>query len=299
MRAIRMTAVAGLFVSAFSAASATAEEVSLSHKGIQLVARQELAGGKTWKQGGFLLVHGTMAHGRMELIAAVQNLLKEKGHSSLAVNFGFNIDKRKGMLDCAVTHTHTNTDAVDEIAAWVGWLKAQGAGAIAILGHSRGGNQVARYQVAHGDPAVKRLVLVSPATWNGVRVASEYQQRYKKPLDRFVNMAKGLVAKGQGDSLMKGVDFLYCPAATVAAKTFASYYVDDKKMDTPSLLSDIKIPVLVTVATADTFVPDLPERMKGRVTENISMKIVDGADHFYRDLFAEDLADAVHAFAGS
>ena len=55
----------------------------------------------------------------------------------------------------------------------------------------------------------------------------------------------------------------------------------------------------MTVATADTFVPDLPERMKGRVTENISMKIVDGADHFYRDLFAEDLADAVHAFAGS
>lgn len=299
MQAIRAMAVVGLLVSAFWAASAAAAEVSLSHKGVQLVAKQELADGKTWKQGGFLLVHGTMAHGQMELIAAVQKLLKEKGHSSLAINFGFNIDKRKGMLDCAVTHTHTNTDAVDEIAVWVGWLKAQGADSIAILGHSRGGNQVARYQVAHGDPAVKRLVLVSPATWNGARVANEYQQRYKKPLDRFVNKAKELVAKGQGDSLMKGVDFLYCPDATVAAKSFASYYVDDKKMDTPSLLTDIKIPVLVTAATADTFVPDIPERMKGRVTENIGLKIVDGADHFYRDLFAEDLVDAVHAFAGS
>ena len=111
MRAIRTTVVVGFLVSAFWAGSAAAVEVSLPHKGIQLAANQELAGGKTWKQGGFLLVHGTMAHGRMELIAAVQKLLKEKGHSSLAINLGFNIDKRKGMLDCAATHTHTNADA--------------------------------------------------------------------------------------------------------------------------------------------------------------------------------------------
>lgn len=299
MRAIRATALVGLLVSAFWAASAAAAEVSLSHKGIQLIAKQELAVGKTWKQGGFLLVHGTMAHGQMELIATVQKLLKEKGHSSLAINLGFNIDRRRGMLDCAATHTHTNTDAVDEIAAWVGWLKARGADSIVILGHSRGGNQVARYQVANGDPAVKRLVLVSPATWNGARVANEYQQRYKKPLDRFVNTAKELIAKGRGNSLMKAVDFLYCPNATVAAKAFASYYVDDKKMDTPILLSDIKIPVLVTAASADTTVPDIPARMKGRVTKTIGLKIVDGADHFYRDLFAEDLVDAVNAFVGS
>lgn len=288
-----------LAVFAWGTPAGAVETVKLPYKGIHLLGFQELAPGKTWRDGGFLLVHGTLAHGRMEIIAAIQGLLKEKGHSSLAVNLGFNVDDRQGMLDCKIDHTHLNTDPVGEIAAWVGWLKGQGATALTVLGHSRGGNQVARYQVAHPDPAVKRLVLVSPATWNSARVANEYKQRYQKPLERYINMAKDLAAKGKGDSLMKGVDFLYCPNATVSANAFLSYYVDDKKMDTPTLVGSIDIPVLVTAATADTFVPDIPERMKGRTTATVRLKIVEGADHFYRDLFAEDLVDAVVQFAGS
>ena len=43
----------------------------------------------------------------------------------------------------------------------------------------------------------------------------------------------------------------------------------------------------------DTVVPDIIDRVKPLTkSENISLSVVDGADHFFLDLFAEDVADA-------
>ena len=55
------------------------------------------------------------------------------------------------MYDCATPHTHRHADAVEEIGAWLGWLQSQGVAKVALLGHSRGGNQTARFAAAHAD----------------------------------------------------------------------------------------------------------------------------------------------------
>lgn len=54
-------------------------------------------------------------------------------------------DRGEDMYDCAKPHRHRLVDALDEIAAWVDWLKQRGASDIVLLGHSRGGNQAAWY----------------------------------------------------------------------------------------------------------------------------------------------------------
>lgn len=287
-----------LALGAAGAAPAAAADVTLIHKGLALNGKAVLADGKSWKEGAVLLVHGTLAHGGMSTIATLQTLLKDKGRSSLAINLSYNVGNRRGNYDCALPHTHRHQDAVDEIAAWIAWLKGQGAAHIVVLGHSRGGNQVTRYATERIDPAVRAAVLLAPATWNSVAVARAYERRYNRSLARVIAAAQDLVKAGKGDALMPGIGFLTCPDSTVSAATFLSYYVDDKKMDTPAMVGAIPVPVLVIAGSADTLVPDIPDKMKGRVHGAVTFKVIDGADHFFRDLFAEDVVDAIAEFLG-
>jgi pimeloyl-ACP methyl ester carboxylesterase len=289
--------VLSLALAPWGLAPTAAADVTLVHKGLPLNGKAVLAEGKGWKDGAVLLVHGTLAHGGMSTIATLQTLLKDKGRSSVAINLSYNIGNRRGNYDCALPHTHRHQDAVDEIAAWVAWLKGQGAD-IVVLGHSRGGNHVARYATERIDPAVRSVVLLAPATWNSVAVAKAYEQRYKRSLARVIAAAQDLVKAGKGDALMPGIGFLTCPDTSVSAAAFMSYYVDDKKMDTPALLGAVPVPVLVIAGSADTLIPDIPDKMKGRVLGTVKFKMIDGADHFFRDLFAEDVVDAIMEFLG-
>jgi pimeloyl-ACP methyl ester carboxylesterase len=295
---IRALLCAGVLALTAVVGRTAAAEVSLPYKNITLNGNAVLADGKTWKDGAILLVHGTLAHGGMELIAALQKLLKEKSRTSVAINLGYNIDNRRGFYDCARPHTHKLHDAVDEIAAWVAWLKGRGAGDIVVLGHSRGGNQVARYAVGAIDPVVKAIVLLAPATWNSVRAARLYEQRHKASLARVLANAQEMAKAGKSDSLMSGIGFLTCENATASAASVLSYYSDDKKMDTPAIVGNIPVPTLVVAGSTDELVPDIPEKMKGRVQGQVKFKVIDGADHFFRDLYTEDLVDLVVQFLG-
>ena len=56
------------------AVSANAEPVRLVHEGRGLDGELKLAQGRTAKDGLFLLVHGTLAHNRMEIMTALQDV---------------------------------------------------------------------------------------------------------------------------------------------------------------------------------------------------------------------------------
>lgn len=277
---------------------AQAKEVKLAMGGLTLNAIATFAEGKTLKDGIVLITHGTMAHNDMQIIKALRTLLQARGLSTLAVNLSLSENDRHGILDCAKPHRHKESDGPAEIAAWVAWLKKEGAGPITVLGHSRGGSQTARYAAGKPDPAVKKVVLVAPATWDAAKAAAGYQARWGKPLQPLLDKAEALVKAGQGATVMQGVDFLTCPASPVSAATFVDYYGAEPKRDTPSVVGSIKLPVLVVVAGGDQVIPDLGGKMKGRTGGDVTLKTVPDADHFFNDLFADDLADAVAQFIG-
>jgi len=57
------------------------------------------------------------------------------------------------------------------------------------------------------------------------------------------------------------------------------------------------VPVLVVVAGGDEIVRDAARRIAPLADgRRVRMEVIAGADHFFRDLFGEDAADAVHAF---
>ncbi|MDX5374923.1 MAG: alpha/beta hydrolase [Gammaproteobacteria bacterium] len=278
--------------------AAVAEQLTLKDGDTTLTAELKLADGKSLEDGVIVMLHGTLAHSRMEIMQAMQNVMAARGYSSLAVNLGYGISNREGMMDCAATHTHRHEDAVREVGLWVDWLKGQGAGQLALLGHSRGGNQIAMYAKAHPEMNDVPMILIAPATHDADQEAKAYKERYGKPLDSVVKRAEGMVKAGKGDELLKGIGFVYCEDATATARSVVSYY-DATDRDTPALLAGMKRPALVFAGSEDTTVADLPEKMAPIADgETIRFEVIDGADHFFRDLYAEDVADIIEGYLG-
>ncbi len=273
-----------------------ADRVELEHDDLTLVGHMETASDSSIEDGVVLMVHGTLAHGQMEIMRNMQELLRDAGYNSLAINLSLGQDARTGMYDCDSTHRHKHEDAVDEISAWVEWLKEEGADRLAVMGHSRGGNQVARYLADRVDPAVEKAVLLAPQTWSEGYAAKDYEQSYDTELAPLLEKAEALVEQDKGDEIME-MDFIYCPDTTATAASVVSYYREDPRMDTPTVLGETSIETLVVVAGADETVTDLEEKMADRVDdEHIEMTTVSGADHMFRDLFLYDAADAATAF---
>lgn len=277
---------------------AQAEEVKIKHGGLTLNANLNLAPGKSLAGGVVLMLHGTLAHKDMEIMKALQDQLVERGISNLAFNLSLAQDDRHGMIDCALPHRHMDSNAVKEIDLWVDWLKSKGGGKITVIGHSRGGRQVAQYAAGKPDTAVKRVVLVAPGTWEPGKQVRGYKKSYKKDLTPLLEKARALVKAGKGETLMEGVDFVYCPNTQVSATTFVDYYRPDPSRDTPSLIKRITMPVLAVVGDKDRVNSKFADRMKGITQANVKFILVEDAGHFFLDLFGEDLADAVAEFVG-
>src|SRR5258706_1519178 len=145
-----------------SATRGNAEEVSLEYLGLELSGYLETAPGKSLKSDGVVvLVHDTLGHGRMELMAALQDSLRDMGINSLAITLGLGMDKRHGMFDCSWEQDHRHEDAVEEISAWVQWLKEKGAASITLAGHGSGGKQDGVYAVKRLGTTVKRGALTA------------------------------------------------------------------------------------------------------------------------------------------
>ena len=278
-----------------AAGLAQANEVTLPYKGLTLNAKLELAAGKTATDGMILITHGGLAHREMEPYPYLQDLFKKKGYSTLAINLSLGLNNRHAMYDCKVTHRHHYTDAADEIGAWVDWLKKQGTKRVTLLGHSRGAGETALYAVERDNSLVKSVILLAPDT-RETNDAVAYQRRYKKPLAPALEKAQKLIKEGKGNTVLNHTSFLYCPDTSVAADTFVSYYGPDPRLDTAYLISKISKPTLLVLAGDDEILVNSKKFMRLADGKRVQIKVIDGADHFFRDLFADEAVDVIDAF---
>lgn len=284
---------------ALTIASASAEEILLPQKGLTLNAQLNLAPGKKLTDGAILIVHGGLSHRDTEIGTALQSQLNRKGYATLAINLSLGIDGRHGTYDCQVTHRHRNGDAADEIGAWVDWLNKQGGKRVALLGHSRGGAQTALYATLQNPKLVKALALMAPAISENTSPA-EYQRRFQQPLAPVLAQAQKLVKAGKGQSVLEHVGLLNCADTSATAEAFVSYYEQSPGLDTPSLIPKLRKPTLVLVGGNDEVVVGLDKKLApfadgGRVR----MQVIEGADHTFRDLYADEAVEAIDGFLKS
>ncbi len=275
---------------------AGAEEVQLKENNMTLNANLEKA--DNWPAGPIVLItHGTLSHNASEIITSLQELLGENGISSLAINLSLGIDDRHGSYDCQEPHRHKHEDAIAEIGQWLNWLKKQGTKQVVLMGHSRGGNQTAWFAAEHDDPVISKVVLIAPQTWSPEYAAANYEKRYGKPLAPVLAKAQSLVKAGQGETMIEPVDFIYCKDTAASADAVVSYYAPDSRKDTPALLPRVAKPVLIFAGTEDKIVEGLDKKLQPLAKSGkIELEVIDGADHFFRDLYLEDIVDRTVEF---
>jgi len=267
----------------------------LPYKSMLLNGNLELATGREIGDGVILMTHAGLAHNRMESYVYLQKLFKEHGYSTLAISFSLGVSNRHGMYDCKLPHRHRYADAADEIDAWVSWLEKQGVKRIVLFGHSRGGAQTALYAAQHDNKIVKAVVLLAPDT-HETNDAKAYQQRHKKQLAPILEKAQQLVREGKGDTLMQHTDILYCSDTAVQADTFVSYYGPDPRLDTAYLIPDVKEPTFIVIGGGDEIIVNNDKFMPLADGNRVQVKVIDGAGHFFRDLYADDAVDEIDAF---
>ncbi|WP_157237617.1 alpha/beta hydrolase [Beggiatoa alba] len=269
----------------------SAEVVKIPYQQMTLNASLALAPQKSLKDGVVLITHGTLGSRQMEIIQTLQALLVEKGLNSLAINLSYQIDDRSAeLLSCQVEHQHKHQDAVGEIGAWMQWLIGQGVDKVVLLGHSRGANQSAWYAVEHDADVIKGVVLVAPMLWREEDRATRYQSVYKIALAE-------VLARAKQEKMLSDVGFLQCPKVKISGESFLAYYEDEPRFHTPNLMQVLKKPQLLIIGSADKVTTGIESDVMPLVTSHaVQLVRVDGADHFFRDLYAEDVADAVADF---
>lgn len=249
------------------------------------------------KDGVVLITHGTMAHKDMELIGALQSALAENGIPSLAHTLTLGQDRREGMFPCTAIHSHLNENALKEIDAWVDWLGKQGAGPITLVGHSRGGEQVASYAKENENKVAKVVLVAATSSGAKERQKKSYQEKYGVDLDKFAEKAAELTKEGKFSEVIDLPGFLSCPASKVQAQTITSYYGPDAGKGAVRLIDQLKQPVLVIAGSKDQIVPDLADEVRPKADgKKVILDVIEDADHFFLDFYADDAGEKIASF---
>lgn len=287
-----------VFLPFLSAADAAGQEVSLPHQGITLNANLAIAPGKRLSDGVIVITHGTQAHNKLELIEGLQQRFLDQGRSTLAINLSLGLDNRHGLYDCSIPSTYLHSDGIDEIGAWVDWLKAQGVQNIVLMGHSRGANQISWFAAEQNQDVIKSLVLLAPGSSTDESEAQAYQKRFDTPLEPVLTKAQALDQSGQGQTLIEHVPFLFiCRDTTVTSASLVSHYGHAPRRDTAFWLPKLNTPALVLIAGSDEVAPGIDERLSPLADgKRIQIVVIEGSGHFFRDLNSDDAVDAAMAF---
>ncbi len=268
-----------------------AEEIQIKQGNLTLNANLQLINEQPVNGRVALITHGTLAHNGMEIISTLQDLLADEELPSLAINLSLGLDNRHGMYDCTVPHNHKHTDAVNEINLWLEWLKSQGADEIILIGHSRGGNQTAWYSSLHPKAAIAQI-LIAPATWSEQSEHDDYENRYGQSLQSVLSQAE----KMKPDDMMKTTNFIYCADTQVTAGSFINYYKPDPRFNTPTLLQTTTLPSFVIIGSEDQTVSNLSESMEAVDNAKVESLLIEDADHYFRDLYADEIVEGIIEF---
>ena len=168
---------------------------------------------------------------------------------------------------------------------------SQGTGGpVVLVAHSLGGNQAARYAL-QPSPQLRALVLLAPPNGD----LETMRQRHQVAVEQ----AFAAVERGDPAAVQTLPSFLHCAESRVSAASVISYLYGDEGVSTPTLIARLNVPTLVIVGTADALAPGLEVAVQPLVEAGTAeLLLVEDAGHFFRDLYAEEVAEAIDAFIG-
>jgi pimeloyl-ACP methyl ester carboxylesterase len=280
-----------LFMSIAISTKVSAAPVTSQFNGLKLNAELIQETDKT--KPFFLILHGTFAWHGMELPATIQALLKEENFGSLAITLSLAENNRSGFFDCQHTIRSKHQNAVPELAHWMKFLRDKGYHKIVLVGHSRGGAQVAAFAKwlllkgsALASHELSQIYLIAPMTWNADKVKSSFNRNAKLFLSELLS-----TAVKKPELVIKNQNILHCKNANITGASLLSYYSNHPNKNTPSLLVNIPIATRIYLGDQDTSITSTYISKRAILESNplITMRIIEDADHYFRDFAADDL----------
>ncbi len=244
----------------------------------------------------FILVHGTRGYKDMEIIKSLSQKIYDYGYSSLSINLSYDIDNRASeFLSCDRVHTHNEHTSIDEIVSWYRYLENQDYKNIYFIGHSRGAFNVIQAMAIINNNNIKAYLL-APVIDTYLGTKNYYDQEHNLPYETLINNKDEFIISDRYPS----INFLFCENAKVSSSTFRSY-LDLSKNQTLypftfsiiDLLKDTKSSVTIFSGTDDEILLDSYKKLNQINQPNISHILIDEADHFFRDIYLDDVIDII------
>jgi pimeloyl-ACP methyl ester carboxylesterase len=179
------------------------------------------------------------------------------------------------------------SDAVKDIAAFVGYAKSKGYARVAILGISLGGPRMAQYVVERNDPAVKAVGFIAsiPSPYLEFQVRSSEAE--KRRLEDTLRHAREWVSQGKGQAPVEIENWFPGGLSVMGtAKSLISFFGAPSDPGTPSSIQygpKIKVPALVIHGDQDELaLPPNAQKIYDSLTASPQRDLVwvKGASHY-------------------
>ena len=163
------------------------------------------------------------------------------------------------------------------------------------MGHSRGGLNVTQFYSTLSSKdreKVSNIILLAPIT-------DEFSNTIKKIKEN--NIIKKIKAGQMNDEEIINIDFMSCIDAKVKYQTFMDYMNisesgNGSKGSLLGLLKRLSLKTLVVTASNDKITPNTYQRIYSINSHNISLVQIEDSDHFFRDLYFDDMFDVILEF---
>jgi pimeloyl-ACP methyl ester carboxylesterase len=242
-----------------------------------------------------ILVHDALGGFESTLIAELQTALAKDGLSTLAINLSLGVSARMTAFECNERHLHRYEDALEEIDAWADWLLGEGLGPVALVGHGRGGAQVAWYLAKTAGKRVNAAILLAPSGWTPRSADLEYRARYTNGIAALLTR----IASFKPDDYIDNVPFLHCGSVVATRASINSYYGVEPKRDAPTVLANVKTPVLALLPDPLSDNDDVTKRLSAIKNQFVSVRSIPGSDTQFSSYALPIVVKAIEAYLQS
>lgn len=233
-----------------------------------------------------LLLHGTRGHKNLELISSLRESLINIGIDSLSINLSYGIkDRNNDFLPCDIHHQHTVKDSLEEIKLWYDFVNQKGYTKVYLIGHSRGAVDILNFYLNVSDNLanLESIFLLAPIIDSDYDNKINYQKNYNVNIES-IDIKDNIK-----------INFMGCENALVSGKTLKSYYYNSETKSLSDALKSSTARTTIITGSEDQITPDTYDVVQDLLSKNKNIKLfkIDGADHFFRDFYFDDLIEII------
>ncbi|MDJ0739800.1 MAG: alpha/beta fold hydrolase [Gammaproteobacteria bacterium] len=229
-----------------------------------------------------LILHGFLQTRDFPTVRRLAESLADEGYSVLLPSLTLGLDRRRQGLACEAIHTHSMQQDVDELHAWVDWLRGHGRKRPVVVGHSAGGVPVAALLDRLTDVALGGAVLISLSYFG--------EEQGQAQLERLRARARADLA-GNPDGLNR-YTLSFCRDYVTGPAQLLSYLDWDREMLARALRA-ATVPVTLIYGDDDPRIDR--DWLDGLDAGGVVVRRVSGAAHFFDLAHEFDLLDEVRA----